>query len=79
MKESGKTDDQIDHYFVPKTMSERKKKEIDDIRDFGQMKKDIATLKEEVKQLRAMVGKGADGNDKPRIDDGGSTTDEKRW
>lgn len=60
MKASGQTDDQIDALFVPRTASERRKKQIEEAKDrekeFIQMKKDVDTLKGEVKLLRGVLG-----------------------
>ena len=55
----GQTDEQIDAYFVPMSVSEKRKKAADDAKEreteFAQMKKDIDFLKGEVQQLRGAV------------------------
>ena len=63
LKASGQTDDQIDAWFVPRTASERRKKQIGAAKEradeWSQMKKDLDFLKGEVKLLRGAVGEEA--------------------
>ncbi|CAB9514688.1 expressed unknown protein [Seminavis robusta] len=54
LKASGQSEEQIDSY-VPRTSSERRKKQMDDAKSFETMKEDMVFLKEEVKYLRKIM------------------------
>lgn len=59
---SGQTEEQIDKYFVPKSVSERKKKALSQAQEFEKMKKEIAFLMDEVKHLRGNTSSERDAD-----------------